>query len=238
MRIGYYPGCAVKSFTPGLIDSVKRLLEPLGVELFEIRDWVCCTGGVCDEERRGSTERSAVLNAVLAASQGAEVIATSCSLCLSTLHRGLRRATPELVAEIASKLGVEPPKRLPRVVHLADVIVDYARRVEHTLDPKTSIVLYPGCGYLAAHGPIEARKRLERLAAIMGLENYRIVTGCCGFPLYAARPREAERIAKRLEERMGDPDIVVTLCPLCKLALLRYTRLQVKMLEETLTRVD
>ncbi len=235
--MAYYPGCAVKSFTPRLVESVKMLLAGIGVEIFEIRDWVCCTGGVGDEGERGFTERVAVLNALLAASQGADVIATSCSLCLSTLHRGLLSASRETVESIAEKLGIQPPERLPRVVHLADIIVDHARSIRHAIDTSARVALYPGCGYLVAHGPAAARRRLQRLAELLGLQNYTIVTGCCGFPLYASRPREAEKLAKRLEEKMNNPKLVVTLCPLCKLALLRYTSLNVKMLEEVVEEV-
>ncbi|AEM39138.1 protein of unknown function DUF224 cysteine-rich region domain protein [Pyrolobus fumarii 1A] len=233
--MGYYPGCAVKSFTPHIVGRVEELLGRLGLEVFEIRDWVCCTGGVAEEAKKDSIERISVLNALLAKKQGAEILATSCSMCLSTLYRGLRRAPASLVESIASKLSVEPSP-LPRVVHIADVLLEHASRLE--LDVSGRVALYPGCGYLVAHGAREARKRIKRLAKLAGLKNYGIVVGCCGFTIYAARPREASVVAKRLEEKMGDADMVVTLCPLCKLTLARFTGLKTVLLEEVVTSVS
>ncbi len=232
-RVAWYPGCASKSFRLGDWEKLRALLAKLGYEAFEIRDWVCCTGGVAEEARRDAIEKITALNIVLAASQGADLIATPCSLCLSTLTRGAKRLTNELLREVAGKLGVEPPRETPPILHLADLLVEAGVELDTGARGK-KIGLYPGCGYLAAHGPLEARRRLRRLAELLGAREYRLSVRCCGFPLYAARPALAERMAKRVEEELRDVDMVVTLCPLCKLSLTRYTGLKVYTLEELL----
>ncbi len=233
MRVGWYPGCASKSFRLADQEALKRLLGRLGYELFEIRDWVCCTGGVAEEAKGDAVERITAVNLVLAASQGADLVATPCSLCLSTLTRGARRLDAGLVESVARKLGVEPPEKLPPVVHLADLLIEAGERLD-TMASGRLIGLYPGCGYLAAHGPVEARRRLARLAELLGASGYRASFTCCGFPLYASRPRLAEKMASRVEEELRGVELVVTLCPLCKLSLARFTGLRVYTLEELL----
>ncbi len=237
MRIGYYPGCAIKSmFRP----AYERGLEILGVlgEVFEIPDWVCCTGGVAEEREDGLLERIAAVNLLLAASKGAEVVATSCSMCLSALRRGASRLSEALVKSVASKLGVEAPPRLPPVAHVVDLLVERASRI--VLSVSGRVALYPGCMYIASSGGLPAAKRLaSRLSRLAGVE-LRLLTGCCGFPIYAARREESAVMASRVEERarsMG-VDVVVTLCPLCKVSLRRFTSLEVYLLEEVVERVE
>ena len=203
-------------------------------DAFEMPDWVCCAGGILEEYKAGLEERTVAANLLLAASKGADVVATSCSVCLGVLKRGAGRLDEDTLRSVAGKLGVEPPERLPPVVHVADLIVDGVLAAKLTIDAKR-VALYPGCRYIAAWGGLRAAKqRIDRLAERLGIGSYTLLLGCCGFPLYASRPREAERLARRVEEkaRGARVDVVVTLCPLCKVTLQRFTGLRVYLLEE------
>ncbi len=233
MRVAYYPGCAVKSMYRAAYERALKLLSAAG-EAFEIPDWVCCAGGILEEYKAGLEERTVAVNLLLAASKGADVVATSCSVCLGVLKRGAERLGEPVLREVAEKLGVGVPERLPPVVHTADLIIDGVIDARLAVDA-SRVAFYPGCRYIAAWGGLRgAKPRIDRLAERLGVKSYTLLLGCCGFPLYASRPREAERLARRVEERAREAgaDIVVTLCPLCKVTLQRFTGLRVYLLEE------
>ena len=237
MRIAYYPGCAAKSMFRSAYERGLEALSALG-EVFEVPDWVCCTGGVAEEKEEGLLERITAVNLLLAASKGADVVATSCSMCLSALRRGAARLTRSLLEDVAEKLGVGVPESLPRILHVADLLVERASRVELRVSGRAA--LYPGCMYISSSGGLPAAKRLvSRLSRLAGVE-FRLLTGCCGFPIYASRPRESAVMASKVEQRAESlgVDVVVTLCPLCKVSLRRFTGLEVYLLEEVLERVE
>ena len=233
MKVAYYPGCAVKSMYRSAYERALKLLSTAG-EAFEIPDWVCCAGGILEEYRAGLEERTVAVNLLLAASRGAEIVATSCSVCLGVLKRGAERLDEATVKSVAEKLGIEPPRRLPRVVHTADLIVDGVLDAKLSVDADR-VAIYPGCRYIAAWGGLRgARPRIARLAERLGVKSYTLLLGCCGFPLYASRPKEAEKLARRVEGRAREAgaELVLTLCPLCKVTLQRFTGLRIHLLEE------
>jgi len=42
MKLAYYPGCSLHSTAAEYDISTRKVCENLGIELVEIKDWICC----------------------------------------------------------------------------------------------------------------------------------------------------------------------------------------------------
>ncbi len=87
MKIGYYPGCTLKSKAKNLEDSALASLSALGVEWEEIPRWNCCGAvfSLADDDLIHHV--APVRDLIRAKDAGYEKVVTLCSMCYNTLAR-------------------------------------------------------------------------------------------------------------------------------------------------------
>ncbi len=87
MKIGYYPGCTLKSRAKNLEDSALASLAALGFEVEELPRWNCC-GAVFSLANDDLIHHLApVRDLIRAKDAGHERLITLCSMCYNTLAR-------------------------------------------------------------------------------------------------------------------------------------------------------
>lgn len=87
MKIGYYPGCTLKSHAKNLERSALHCLAVLGVEVEELERWNCCGAvySLADDDLIHIL--APVRDLIRAKDQGFDTVMTLCSMCYNTLAR-------------------------------------------------------------------------------------------------------------------------------------------------------
>ncbi len=229
MTFAYYPGCSLHSTAQEFDISTRMVMQALGIELKELRDWSCCGGSVAAGVSHDVGLAMAARNVALAKQQNLDLLA-ACSGCYSKSARAEKAlATPaerERIAPILAAMGVELPDQATRVRHVVDVLIHDLDLKAHVVRPLTGlkVACYYGClltrpadisGWDSTHFPTS----MDRLCAASGAEviNFRSRTTCCGGPISVSQPEMALDLTKSLldEAKALGIDCLVLACPLC-----------------------
>jgi len=85
MKFAFYPGCSLEASARDFDRSTRALCSALGVELEEIRDWVCCGSTPAHTSNASLAVALPVLNLQKARSLGAPIL-VACASCYSRLR--------------------------------------------------------------------------------------------------------------------------------------------------------
>ncbi len=86
-KVGYYPGCTLKTKARNLEDSALASLDALGVEAVELPRWNCCGAVFSLSDDDLIHHVAPVRDLIRAKDAGHEQLVTLCSLCYNTLAR-------------------------------------------------------------------------------------------------------------------------------------------------------
>jgi heterodisulfide reductase subunit B2 len=127
MKIGYYPGCTLKTKAKNLEDAALAALEALGIEVTELERWNCCGAvySLADDDLIHHV--AAVRDLVRAQEQGYDKVVTLCSQCYNVLARAnlMMREDEEKRDTINRFMDEEPDYRGEvEVVHFLGILRD------------------------------------------------------------------------------------------------------------------
>jgi heterodisulfide reductase subunit B len=130
MKIIYYPGCTLQTTAKDYDKSAKLILKRLGVELIELKSWVCC----------GSLEVSSfdyLLSLALPAENLVKIpksgnfnnntlIATACPACMVNHARTIKelKADDQLRLNISQIINEEIAFNNLKIKHLLDIVIN------------------------------------------------------------------------------------------------------------------
>jgi heterodisulfide reductase subunit B2 len=231
VKLGYYPGCTLKTKAHGFETSMLASAEALDIELQEVSSWNCC-GTVYSLANDDLVHYLAPLrNLIRARKQGIERLATLCSFCYNTLERAnllvrgdeaKRKALVDFLDE-----GVDYRGEV-EVVHMLEVLRDgigfesLSRKVKVPLQG-LKVASYYGCALVRpteiAIDNVESPTVLGDLVESLGGTpvNFPWACECCGSYQVVSNPSFVSRQARDILNsamRRG-ADAVVTSCPLC-----------------------
>ena len=83
MRYAYFPGCSLSSSGYDYHLSLKLVTRALGIDLVEVRDWVCCGASSAHATSHLLSVALPVLNLSHAEQDGFEKLIAPCLACLS-----------------------------------------------------------------------------------------------------------------------------------------------------------
>ena len=87
MKLLYYPGCTLKTSAKNLESSAKAIMEKLGHELVEMKDWNCC-GVVSSLTDDDLMRHLAPLRSLIhVEDEGEDRVVTLCDMCCNTLKQ-------------------------------------------------------------------------------------------------------------------------------------------------------
>jgi heterodisulfide reductase subunit B len=83
MKYSYFPGCSLSSSGYDYHLSLKFVARALGIDLVEVRDWVCCGASSAHSTSHLLSVALPVLNLSHAEKDGFEKLIAPCLACLS-----------------------------------------------------------------------------------------------------------------------------------------------------------
>ena len=238
-----YPGCSMESSARAYCDSLRAIMEPLGIHMKEIDDWNCC----------GATEYLGInlipayaliaRNLALAAQQknGTRTVVAPCSACYLNLAKTdyYMAERPTLGAKVNEALAAGGLNYVPGTLdvrHLLDVLInDVGLDVikSKVTRPLTGLRVAPYLGCMTPRPDYQHRwsdhehpTELDDLLKALGAEviDFPMKTSCCGGHMPHISPESAFELIRRLVYEADEykTDLMATVCPMCQMNLDAY----------------
>jgi heterodisulfide reductase subunit B len=213
------------------------VLEALGAEVEELKDWTCCGASV-------ASTMSDLLGVVLPArnlalaeqvGNGRDMLAV-CSACYTNFRRTAAAivSRPRLLDTINQALEVEGLTYHGGIQarHLLDVLAndfsqeEIAARVQRPLTGLT-VAPYYGCQTVRPYSPFDDDQRPTSMVGILEalgvtVHRYNREASCCGTSLLTTKPEVGFRMVGAILEASSPADCIVTVCPMCHFNLDSY----------------
>jgi Fe-S oxidoreductase len=210
----YFAGC-MSHLTPGITRSMKKILQKAGINyLFLDEERTICCGRPLMLSGRDSQARAMIeANKKLIRESGAKLLVTSCPICYRVFREDYKLQI-EVIHHSEFLLQLIKKGKLP--------IQSYFRKVAYH-DP---CELGRGTGVYS--GP---RELLGKVADLLDVPNDRNDSLCCGGSLGILNLGNEQRdlITQDAISNLltGDPELIVTSCPLCKKTFTRHSPVDV-----------
>jgi len=199
----YFAGC-MTHLTPGIKRSVENILKAAGIHyLFLDKEGGICCGRPLQIAGLWDSARQLVeSNQRLIRQSGARLLLTSCPICLKVFREEYDLRIPVM----------HHSQYLVQLIEAELINVAFSSREVSYHDP---CELGRGCGIFE-----EPRQLISRIAGLQEITAGREKSLCCGGSLgglslsFQERKRLASDALKQL--LAGQPDLLITACPLCK----------------------
>src|SRR5512141_2512272 len=211
MKVSYYPGCSLESTGKGYDHSTREVCGALGVELDEVKDWVCCGSSAgLKMNRLLSTALSGVNLALLEQQEASDVVAP-CPFCYRRLASAQDEmaADPKLKSEVQEVIEAELAGRL-QVHNLVDFLrskVGLEAVAANLKKPLSGlkVVPYYGCfmtkprQVTSCENP-ENPMSLDEILKALGAEvlDWDFKTECCGAGLSLSKTEKVVELSGRI----------------------------------------
>ena len=231
MKYGYYPGCSLHSTGGEYETSLKAVCERLGIELEEVRGWICCGTSPAHAASRLLSLALPLENLRLAEKMGMGNVVAPCAACFARLKVARHEAGthPELAQQLTEVLDSPVPTSV-RVLHPLEILANGAQvgaAVEREL-PALRVVCYYGC--LLTRPPevmqfdeCEYPMSMDRCLRACGIEtlDWSRKTDCCGGALVLSETNVALKLTRDLleEAKAVGANAIAVACPLCQTTL-------------------
>ncbi len=232
MRYAYFPGCSLHSMETAYDRSVKAVSKHLGIELWEIPDWVCC--GASSAHSVGHLVGLAIpaKTLVKAEKEGLDVLAP-CAACWQRMvwvnHEV--NTSPKMKEKI-SKAIEEEIKGTSKIFSIIDGLAAVGmEKISHAVKKPLKglkVASYYGCYYVkppkVAHiDDPENPQLMDEMMKAIGAEavDWPFKTECCGTSLIFQDLDTTLAMSKKVIEMAvkSGADVIVTACPVCEMNL-------------------
>ena len=230
MKLGYYPGCALKAHSSSLEYGVstEAVLKALAIDYEEIPDWNCCGASAGHMTNRALTRALNVRNLALAEAAGQADILAPCPLCAKELALANNevKEDPELMAQAtdAAEMVYNGTARPMTLVQFLFEQRDVVKAAIKQALPAVKVACYYGClhtrpPHAMGFDDAEQPMAMDTLVGDWGLEPvaWSHKTECCGAGFTMSRADIVNRLTGRVlaaATRAG-AEAVVAACPMC-----------------------
>lgn len=232
--LAYYPGCSLHGTEPEYDESLRAVVEALGIAIAEIPDWNCCgaSSGHTTDHLLGVALPAR--NLALAEAAGFDRVLAPCAACYNRLAAAhlavaedadLAERMPDILGRpFANSVDVMSVATLLRDV--APTIAEMAAAPRQTPNPMVGVKLasYYGCllvrpPELAAGDDPERPMFLDEVVEACGAEpvDWNMKVECCGGAFSVSRTSSVLRMGRAIIEdaRRAGAEALVVACPLC-----------------------
>ncbi|MHC4363739.1 MAG: CoB--CoM heterodisulfide reductase iron-sulfur subunit B family protein [Planctomycetota bacterium] len=234
MRVAYYPGCSLHSSGVEYDISMRKVCAALGIELAEIKDWICCgstPAHQCDELM--SLALPAKNLALTKQMGGLRQVCAPCASCYSRLRFAQEKLNDENIKkDVENVIGSKFPDGI-EVLHALDVIVDLVgieavrEKAVRSLEG-LKVACYYGC--LITRPPnVTGRERfenpedMESVMEALGAEpvDWNMKTYCCGASFALTNTDVVLELTREILEdaEAAGAETIAVGCPLCHVNL-------------------
>ncbi len=230
MKISYYPGCSLHSTGIEYDISTKRVCEALGVELLEIKDWVCCGSTPAHQSDEIMSIALPMKNiALMKKHHDLNEICVPCASCYSRLKFALERMKDKDVRKKIDKIINYKSSDNVRIIHVLELLKDkigldfIQKKVKKNLNG-LKIVAYYGClltrpPEITGEEKFENPSQMEELAEILGAEglDWNMKTYCCGAGAVLTKIDIMLELTQKIlsDAAAVGAEAIVVACPLC-----------------------
>ncbi len=229
MKIAYYPGCSLHSTGIEFDISTRKVCRALGIELVEVRDWICCGSSPahqCDELM--SIALPAKNLALTARTDNLKQVCAPCASCYSRLKFAQQRMTDaDLKKDVEQVIDDKFPQDI-EVLHILDVV---ERIGADTVKEKVvkslggiKVACYYGC--LMTRPPeitgkvdFENPTDMESVMEAIGAESldWNMKTFCCGAGFLLTQTEVVLELTKKIlaDATAVGAEVIAVGCPLC-----------------------
>ena len=219
----YYPGCALHSTAKEYDVSTKLVTRALGIELWELEDWICCGASSAHTISKPLSISLPSYELLKASKQGLPLV-TSCAMCFSRLKFSAKEIEdPETREMVGQVLGEEVPDG-QEVNHLLEVLSREEILVKRSLSG-LRIACYYGClltrpaSVTQFDDNAENPQIMDRLLRGLGAEtlDWPFKTECCGAGMLVPRRDIVLKLSHRLlyQARQAGANCLAVACPMC-----------------------
>lgn len=232
MRYAYYPGCSLHSMEMAYDISVKSVCNYLGIDLWEIPDWLCCGASSAHSIDHLLGLAIPAKTLIPAEKEGLDVLAP-CAACWQRLvwvnHEV--NTKPGMREKISKAIGAEI-KGTSNILSIIDVLAaagpeKIAQAVKKPLKG-LKVASYYGCYYVkppkVAHvDDPENPQLMDNIITALGAEAiyWPFKTECCGTSLVFQDKDTTFAMSKKVIDVAvkSGADMIVTACPMCQMNL-------------------
>jgi heterodisulfide reductase subunit B2 len=231
MKVSYYPGCSLESTGKGYDHSTREVCSALGVELDEVKDWVCCGSSAGLKMSKLLSTALSGLNLALLEKQEASDVVAPCPFCFRRLASAQdeMRDDPELKGEVQEVLSAELTGKL-QIHNLVDFLRSkvgleaIAGKLQKPLSG-LKVVPYYGCFMVKPRQVTNCENTedptsLDEILRALGAEvlPWDFKTECCGAGLSLSKTEKVVELSGRIvrEAAFRGADAIVVACQLCQ----------------------
>lgn len=229
MKVGYYPGCSLKSGGKEYEISLKILMNELDVELSEIDDWNCCGASAAHSINHTLSIALPARNLAMATKKNLSEILVPCAAC----YIRLKTALLEIQRGEKEKKIIESviERELSEDIKVSN-INEYLRKrlykkiqekIKHKMD-SVNVACYYGCLLVRPPDVTEndTWENPQAMEEIIGLTGAKTVEWpfkieCCGGGFTLSKTEAVINLIKKIifNAKENNADIIVTGCPMC-----------------------
>ncbi len=230
MRFAYFPGCSLSSSGYDYHLSLKYVARALGIDLVEVRDWVCCGASSAHATSRLLSSALPVLNLSHAEEDGFEKLMAPCLACLSRFKAANVELDhdPDLKKKMRDIFDYKYRGKV-KVYHPLEVFLEMGlERIRERLRKKLTglkIVCYYGCVLtrppkIAQFDNVEDPQSMDSIVTTLGATSlpWSFKTECCGVSMTLTRSDIVLKLTNDIlrEAKEAGAHAIAVACPLCQ----------------------
>lgn len=229
MRYAYYPGCSLSSSGVDFHLSFHYVGRALGIDLVEVKDWVCCGASSAHATSHLLSIALPVLNLSHAEKEGFDKLIAPCLACLSRFKAANleMKNNEELRKKIHDLFDYAYQGRV-RVYHPLEVFLEFGLDQIRAKAKKRlkglRVACYYGCVLtrppkIAQFDDVENPQSMDSIIQALGGEtiDWSYKTECCGVSMTLTFSDIVLKLSNEIlrEAKEGGANAIVVCCPLC-----------------------
>jgi len=230
MRYAYFPGCSLSSSGYDYHLSLKYVTQALGIDLIEVKDWVCCGASSAHATSHLLSIALPVLNLSHAEKDGFDKLMAPCLACLSRFKAAnvelehdddLREKIYEVFDyKYQGKVEVYHPLQV-----FLEMGLDKVRERTQKKLKGLKVACYYGCVLtrppkIAQFDNVEDPQSMDSIVRTLGAEtiDWSYKTECCGVSMTLTRSDMVLKLSNDLlrEAKEAGANAIAVACPLCQ----------------------
>ncbi len=230
MRYAYYPGCSLSSSGIEFHLSFQYVARALGIELVEVKDWVCCGASSAHATSHLLSIALPVLNLSHAEKEGFDKLIAPCLACLSRFKAANveMKNDPHLRKKI-HEIFDYPYQGKVKVYHPLEVFLelglDRIRARARKRLKGLRVACYYGCvltrpPQIAQFDDVENPQSMDSIIQALGGETiqWSYKTECCGVSMTLTFSDIVLKLSNDIlrEAKEGGASAIIVCCPLCQ----------------------
>ncbi len=230
MKYAYFPGCSLSSSGYDYDLSFKFVARALGIDLVEVKDWVCCGASSAHATSHLLSVALPVLNLSHAEKDGFEKLIAPCLACLSRF----KAANLELEHDFDLKKKMREIfdynyRGKVKVYHPLEVFLEIGlEKIRERIRKKLiglKVACYYGCVLtrppkIAQFDNVEDPQSMDSIIRTLGAQpvEWSFKTECCGVSMTLTRSDIVLKLSNDIlrEAKEAGANIIAVTCPLCQ----------------------